>query len=197
MEYQAHLRFVSSFSSAKITMMTLVVHQHVENTVNLLTLSMDHATSEPQPFLDREFSTNGAVFSPDGRYVAYQSRETGQPEIYIRPYPGPGGQQTASVGGGQQPVWAANGELFYRDLTGERMMAVSVTTEPSLSVGTPGELFQGPYFNLAPGGSPRAQYDVTADGQRFLMLETDTMSRPEINVVLNWFKELTARVPVP
>ena len=177
---------------------TLVVHQHTGGPIKLLTLPMDGATAEPAVFLEREFSTLGAVFSPDGRYVAYHSQETGQGEIYIRPYPGPGGQQTASVGGGQQPVWAANGELFYRDLTGERMLLVAVTTEPSLVVGTPRQLFQGRFYNLLPGGSPRPQYDVTADGQRFLMVEAGTAeSRPQINVVLNWTQELLERVPVP
>ena len=135
---------------------SLMVHQHRGGAINLLTVPMDDANAAPDTFLEREFSTEGAVFSPDGRYVAYQSQESGQREIYVRPYPGPGGQQTVSVGGGQQPVWAATGELFYRDPDGRRMMAVSMTTDPMLIVGTPRELFQGSYVNLVPGGgSPR------------------------------------------
>ena len=176
---------------------TLVVHQHVGGRSNVLLLSTDEADAEPQLFLEGEVGSVGAVFSPDGRYVAYMSTETGEREVYVRPYPGPGGQQTVSVGGGQQPIWAASDELFYRDLSGERMMAVSVATEPSLRVGTTEQLFAGNYYNTSPGGSPRPQYDVTADGQRFLMLEAQEAERPQINVVLNWHQELLERVPVP
>src|SRR3954463_12036416 len=68
---------------------------------------------------------------------------TGQREIYIRGYSEPGGQVTVSVGGGRESVWANNGDLFYRSLTGERMFAVLVTTEPALKVQKPVELFQG------------------------------------------------------
>jgi hypothetical protein len=76
---------------------------------------------------------------------------------------------TASVGGGHELVWARNGELFYRSLNGEKMFSVSVETRPTLSVGTPTLVFQGRY-SFPPTGAPRAQYDVTADGKRFLML---------------------------
>lgn len=122
-----------------------------------------------QAFFKGDFNAEGADFSRDGRYVAYLAEETSQREIYIRPYRKPGGEVTVSVAGGREPVWAANGDVFYRNPTGEQMFAVSVTTEPTLKVGKPLELFQGPYF-VSPTGSPRAQYDVTADGQRFLML---------------------------
>ena len=111
---------------------------------------------------------------------------------------GPGGQQTVSVGGGHQPVWAASGELFYRDPEGTRMMAVTVTTDPTLTIGPPVELFQGQYYNRLPTGSPRSQYDVTADGQRFLMVAGDSAGpRQRFNVVLNWTEELLERVPLP
>ncbi len=125
--------------------------------------------------------------------------ETGQREIYIQPYPGPGGQETVSVGGGREPVWATNGELFYRNLAGDRVMAVSVTTEPTLTMGTSREVLQGNYVF----DSIHPQYDVTADGQRFLMLQDAATENsgeagpPPINTVLNWFEELKERVPVP
>jgi serine/threonine-protein kinase len=162
-------------------------------------LSMDRAESKPQVFFKGDFNAESAAFSRDGRYVAFLAQETGQREVYIRPYPGPGGQQTVSVGGGREPVWAANGELFYRSLTGEQMFVVSVTTVPTLKVGTPVQVFRGPYY-ISPTGSPRAQYDVTADGQRFLMLApspgTDTsVARSHFVVVENWFEELKRRVP--
>ena len=127
------------------------------------------------------------------------SAEAGPREVYIRPYRHTGGRVTVSVGGGREPVWANNGDLFYRNLTGYRMFAVSVTTEPTLKVATPVQLFQRPYYTSA-AGSPRPQYDVTADGQRFLMLAptsgTDaSVARPRIVVVQNWFEEVKRLVP--
>jgi hypothetical protein len=100
-----------------------------------------------------------------------------------------------SVGGGEEPVWAANGDLFYRSLEGDRMFRVSVTTMPALKVGPPEELFQTPFYT-SPTGSPRAQYDVTADGQRLLMLTTEVTGRPRVTVVQHWTDELRRLVPV-
>ncbi len=160
---------------------------------------MDTTDPTPRVFLKGDFTAEGAVFSPDGRYLAYQADAAGQREIYIRNYAKPGGQMTVSVGGGREPVWANNGDLFYRSLAGERMFAVSVTTEPALKVDRPVELFQGNYY-ISPAGSPRPQYDVARDGQRLLLLapppRTNTSGdRPRIVVVQNWLDELTRLVP--
>ena len=114
---------------------------------------------------------------------------------------GAGGLQRTpvSVVRGREPVWATNGELFYRNLAGDRVMAVSVTTEPTLTMGTPREVLQGNYVF----DSIHPQYDVTADGQRFLKLQDAATENsgeagpPPINTVLNWFEELKERVPVP
>jgi eukaryotic-like serine/threonine-protein kinase len=157
---------------------------------------MAEAKPEAKEFLKGRANEAGIVFAPDGKYVAYYSEETGRGEVYIRPYPGPGGRSTVSVGGGREPMWGGNGELFYRNFTGDRMMAVPVKTEPVLTIGTPRGVFGGRYY-LSP--SRRPQYDVTANGQRFLMLEagaTETSeARPNINIVLNWFEELKQKVP--
>ncbi|MBI4263354.1 MAG: hypothetical protein HY657_03175 [Acidobacteria bacterium] len=103
-----------------------------------------------------------------------------------------------SVGGGREPVWTASGELFYRNLTG-RVIMVSVTTQPELTIGAPRQLFQGPYY-LIPGGPARPQYDATRDGTRLLMLAADlsatSTARPRIVVVQNWTEELRRLVPV-
>ena len=162
-------------------------------------LSLDRVGSKPEVFLEGDFNAEGANFSPDGRYAAYLSQETGEREIYIRPYQGSGGQVTVSVGGGQEPMWAKNGDLFYRNLSGERMFVVPVATEPKLKVGTPVLLFRGPFYVPATG-SPRPQYDVTADGQRLLMLTTRSnpdspSARPRIVIVQGWFEELRRLVP--
>ena len=180
---------------------TFAAHQHVASGSNLLMIPSDGADAEPETWLEREFSDYGAVFSPDGRYVAHVSDQTGEREIYIRPFPGPGGQETVSVGGGDEPAWASNGELFYRRRSDYAMMVVEVSTEPTLNVGQPRELFRGGVY---PGGPPRAKYAVTADGQRFLMSADlvaspgrEAGTGPKVVVVQNWVEELKARVPVP
>ncbi len=82
---------------------------------------------KPRPFLQTPFYDGGARFSPDGRWLAYVSDESGRFEIYVQPFPGPGGKWQISNGGGIEPVWAKNGrELFYRN--GDRMMDVEITT---------------------------------------------------------------------
>ena len=180
---------------------TFAAHQHVSGGTNLLMIPLDGADVESETWLEREFSDNGAVFSPDGRYVAHVSDQTGEREIYIRPFPGPGGQETVSVGGGDEPAWASNGELFYRRPSDYAMMVVEVSTDPTLTVGQPRELFRGGVYL---GGPPRAKYAVTADGQRFLM-SADLVASPgreagtstKVVVVQNWVEELKARVPVP
>jgi eukaryotic-like serine/threonine-protein kinase len=81
-------------------------------------------------------------FSPDGHWIAYDSRESGRDEIYVRPYPGPGGKWQVSTDGGTEVVWNRNGrELFYR--SGTKMMAVEVNTVPTFSAGKPTQLFDG------------------------------------------------------
>ena len=179
---------------------TLTIHHHSsEEPTRILMLAMDQAEPKPQVFDVGESGAESADFSRDCRYVAYLSAEAGQREVYIRPYQHAGGRETVSAGGGREPVWANNGDLFYRNLTGDRMFAVSVTTEPKLKVGATVPLFQGPYYTSA-AGSPRPQYDVTADGQRFLMLSPasgadSSVSRPRIVVVQNWFEEVKRLVP--
>jgi serine/threonine protein kinase/Tol biopolymer transport system component len=147
-----------------------------------------------QPFLRTRFDEAVPRFSPDGRWLAYLSNESGRSEIYVQPYPGPGGKWQISTEGGKEPVWNPNGrELFYR--TGDKMMAVEITTQPSFSVGKPRMLFEGRY-RPTPVTSPN--YDVSRDGQRFLMLkpvEQEQAAPTQINVVLNWFEELKRRVP--
>jgi Tol biopolymer transport system component len=178
----------------------LALHHHRLNLpAPILMVAMDASDPKPEVFIGGEFNAEGANFSRDGHYVSYLSQETGQREIYVRPYPGPGGQVTVSVGGGQEPVWAKNGDVFYRNLTGDRMFAVRVTTEPALKVGTSVQLFQGTFY-IAPTGSPRPQYDVTADGKRLLMLApgsgTDSSAaRGRVVVVERWFEELQSKVP--
>ena len=134
------------------------------------------------------------MFSPDGRWLAYSSTESGRSEIHLMSYPGPGGKVQISTDGGTEPLWNRNGrELFYRG--GNRMMAVDITTQPNFAAGKPRVLFEGQYEASLVSD---ANYDVSPDGQRFLMLkgsQTEETAPTQINVVLNWFEELKRLVP--
>lgn len=113
----------------------------------------------------------------------------------MQSYPGPGGKWLISTDGGTEPVWNRNGrELFYR--SGNTMMAVEVTTQPTVSAAKPRVLFEGQYL-LTRFPQAGVTYDVSPDGQRFLMVKEieQTTTATQINVVLNWFEELTRRVP--
>jgi Tol biopolymer transport system component len=147
-----------------------------------------------EPFLKTRFDESVPRFSPDGHWLAYTSNESGRYEIYVQPYPGPGGKWQISTEGGTEPAWNSNGrELFYR--SGDKMMAVDIATQASFAAGKPRMLFQGPYERTA---ATAPNYDVSPDGQRFLMLkpaDTGESAPTQINVVLNWFEELKRRVP--
>lgn len=136
-------------------------------------------------------SEKEAVFSPDGRWLAYVSDESGSFEVYVQPFPGPGRRVQVSTGGGTEPAWSpAADELFYRN--GRQMIAARVSASGP-PFGRPAVLFEGWYHdNIAPCRS----YDVAADG-RFLMVSEpvgDDLPR-ELHVVLGWADELKRRVP--
>jgi len=160
--------------------------------LDLYTLSLKDG--KPQPFLRTPSNETAPRFSPDGHFIAYASDESGRFEIYVRPYPGPGGKWQISTEGGTEPAWNPKGrELFYR--SENKMMAVEVTTQGTFSAGKPKMLFEGPY---QPTPLTSTNYDVSPDGQRFLMLEpieSAGAAPAQINVVLNWFEELKQKVP--
>jgi serine/threonine-protein kinase len=133
----------------------------------------------------------GARLSPDGRWMTYVSDESGRNEIYLRPYDGPQRRWPISSQGGTQPLWNPNGrEIFYRN--GDKMMAVAVTTSPDVRLSPPHLLFEGRY--AFGSGITIANYDVTHDGQRFIMVK-DEAGAARLNVVLNWFDDLARVAP--
>jgi len=149
-----------------------------------------------QLFLRTPSNESSPRFSPDGQWLAYVSDESGRYEVYVQPYPGPGGKWQVSTEGGTEPVWNRSGrELFYRG-GNNKMMAVEITTRPSFAAGSPKLLFEaGQYMPpTGPFSYPFPNYDVSPDGQRFLMI-TKESKPPQINVVLNWFEELKRRMP--
>ena len=137
-----------------------------------------------------------AKFSPDSKWLAYVSDESGQTQVYVRPYPEPDVKWLISdeEEGGGQPVWSPDGtELFYR--SGDKTMVVSIQTQDqTLTAGSPRALFEGRYVNHS--SPPGYQYyDISPDGERFLMVKEEELPEAQINVVLNWFEELKRLVP--
>ena len=123
--------------------------------------------------------------------MAYVSNESGQFQVYLRRYPGPDSRWQVSTDGGTSPLWNRTGkELFYRN--GNKMMAVSVSTTPDVTLAAPRLLFEQRYSY----GSTIAltNYDVSADGQRFLMVKSES-GAAHLTVVLNWFSELSRLAP--
>ena len=151
-----------------------------------------------EPLLQGEFSRGNAEVSPDGRWLVYRSDQSGQMEVYVTPYPGPGATVPVSIGGGTSVTWSPDGsELIYR--LDDRMMVVSVDGDGGVPrIGPPTELFSGAYV-AADAGTSR-QYHVAPDG-RFLMLKDVTSQGaedalgPQVVLVQNWFEELRERVP--
>lgn len=155
----------------------------------------------PEWLVATEFTERNAVLSPDGRWMAYQSDESGQTEVYVRPFPNADDDlYLVSTAGGHRPLWSPVGdELFF--LSGDRenntMMSVAVETGDGFSAGVPRQLMPWPYWVRGEGRS----YDVSSDGQRFLTVKalSDELNEAErrITVVLNWTEELKRLAPVP
>lgn len=151
----------------------------------------------PTPLLQGQFAYGNASLSPDGRWLSYFSDESGEFEIYLQAYPGPGPKTPVSIGGGGELVWSPDGsELFYR--VGSTIMVVDVQSVPTLSVSESRVLFQSSHFSLGRGRS--RQYHVAPDG-RFLMIRAGAAQSGEpddydhLIVVENWLDELQRLVP--
>ena len=153
---------------------------------------------QTEPLVQTTFAEDNGEISPDGHWLAYQSNESGQNQISVRPFPNVGsGHWTISTSGGARPLWARSGkELFYLDGT-NAVTAVPIQSTPTFSAGNLTKLFDnGRYVAAGIGRS----YDVSLDGQKFLMIKAtangdQTSTSPSMVVVLNWTEELKARVP--
>ena len=159
------------------------------------------------PLLNQEHFETEPCVSPDGRWMAYQSDESGRIEIYVRTFPDMNnGRWQVSTNGGNSPLWSPNGqELYYR--SGDTTMAVAVETEPTFIPENPEVLFRGTYSSGVVNQN-NTQWDISPDGKRFLIIK-DTMntgsefkveeSEPtdprKITIVLNWDKVLKEKVP--
>jgi Tol biopolymer transport system component len=160
----------------------LFTERHPGTGMDIWLLATDSARP-PTPLVRTSFRELSASFSPDTRWVAYTSDESGQPEVYVQPFPGPGERIRVSVEGGTLPRWRRDGgELYYLD-SSERLVAVPVGPGPTPRVGAP-----APLFRFETGGSPdvAGRYDVSADGQRFLVIAPESAAAPGATVVLDW-----------
>jgi serine/threonine protein kinase len=132
-----------------------------------------------RPFKNTAAAERQGSLSPDGHWMAYVSNDSGHPEIYVEPVPGPGGRRQISSDGGEEPRWVRNGrEITYRN--GSKMMSVPVQLQPAFQTGRPIELFDSKFDR----GFGVAGYDVTPDGQTFLMTRPEHPAPTEIRVVI-------------
>jgi hypothetical protein len=156
---------------------------------------------KPVTVAQSKFAEGSPKFSPDGRWLAYCSNESGRSEIYVQPFPGPGPKIQISSEGGNDPVWRrTGGELYYRN--GDAMMVVEVRTNPAFTAGRPRELWRGSYSHgmsssCGQPGVTSFNYEVTPDGQKFLMIKDAyrDLASTRVHVVLGWSRELARLVP--
>jgi serine/threonine protein kinase len=140
-----------------------------------------------RPFKRTPAAERQGSLSPDGHWLAYVSNESGRSEIYVEPVPGPGGRRQISSEGGEEPRWVRNGrEITYRN--GTRMMSVPVQMQPTFQAGKPVELFDHKFDR----GFGVSGYDVTSDGQTFVMTRSEHAAPTEIRVVMGWPSEKRA-----
>jgi serine/threonine protein kinase/Tol biopolymer transport system component len=164
------------------------------------------ANRERKPLLQGKHAEVQPKISPDGRWMAYTSDESGKAEVYVRTFPSVNeGRWQVSSDGGNSPLWSPDGrELFYRN--GDATISVKVETEPTFKHGNPKTLFRGPYVTPLFDNSP---WDISPTTKKFLMLkppattatksikqEGASIPQQKIIVVLNWFEQLKERVPV-
>ena len=166
------------------------MRQNSQTSRDIYVLSLSGRT-RPQPVVSTFAFEGGPQFSPDGHWMTYASDESGQMQVYVRPFPGPDRRWPVSTRGGTQPLWNRNGkEIFYR--IGNKMMVVDVSGgSANLTLSQPRQLFDQRYVfqNVS-----LANYDVSLDGERFLMVK-DEAGSGRLNVVLNWTEELKRLVP--
>ncbi len=168
-----------------------VSHPETQSDIWYLERKEHSGSWESRPFVQTPSNQREAKFSPDGRFVAYLSDDSGRLEAYVRTFPKGDRKWTVSNNGATGPRWSQNGrELFC--VEGRALAFVSVLAGPAFSVGPPAPLFTAPL-----SGQPYARYDVSADGRQFLVAErlgpgTET-AEPSVRVVQNWYEEFRGR----
>ena len=169
----------------------IVFHQSNAGTASDIYVLPLAGERKPEVFLQTPFTEAEAAFSRDGRWLAYQSNESGTVEIYVRPFPSGSGKWQISTNGGRYARWSPDGrELYYRNDDGLAVVSVD-PSGGSFVADKPRQLFKGPYLSLSIYGSTLADYDVSPDGRRFVMMEGEQQLRnTKVTVVFNWFEVL-------
>jgi hypothetical protein len=160
------------------------------------TFTLDLAdVRQPRPWANPLSGEHSVTVSPDGAWAAYVSDQSGRPEVYVRPSSGNGGAVQVSMSSGDAPTWShSGGELFFRDGQRSVLMAVSVTTKPTLTVSGP--------RRIMPPGSAAANvavdsYDVMPDDRHFVVARetsADSTNHRQLSIITSWLQELNARV---
>jgi serine/threonine-protein kinase len=183
-----------SFSPDGARLIFYGINTKTGNDIEMVSLGKEHRVT---PLAQTTFTERNPDVSPDGRWLAFESDESGRLEVHVRPFPDVDeGRWQVSTSGGTRPRWAPGGrELFYFVEPG-RMMVVPVQSGATFAAGNPQLVFEGRYVASQPGRT----YDVSADGQRFLMIKErgavgQTSTAREIVVVQNWTEELKRLVP--
>jgi serine/threonine-protein kinase len=176
---------VTGFNEGVITPDGRAVVYQLDNNIEMRALTGD--TTRKVVASSRYFE-NEARVSPDGRWVAFVTDESGSDQVVVQPLSGTGARVQVSANGGTEPVWSRDGRrLFYR--AARRFVAANVTTTPTFAVTSRDILFGDTFLTAA---APHANYDVTPDGKRLLVLEA--VEDPQILVVSNWGTEVRARL---
>jgi serine/threonine-protein kinase len=173
---------------------TIVFTLNEEETgTNIYTRPLD-GSKPARPFRVTRSAEDYPSFSPDGRWLAYNSDETGRPEVYVETFPGPGERYQISANGGREPRWARNGEIFFR--SGDELRVVSTRLAAGFEFDTERVLFNFPILPHPSGGVSVRVYDVSSDGRRILAITTPAALRPHhIEIVTDWTSELARLVP--
>ncbi len=165
----------------------LLITQTVGTSLDVSVVFPDSADRNPRPLVQSPASEHEGKFSPDGRWIAYVSNESGRQEVYVTAFPGARGRWQVSTHGGEEPVWSRDGkELFYRSSAG-KLMAVAIETKPQWRAGVPRPLFELKDI---------AAFDVFPDGREFVGIRTTgrDLGPPEVVAVVGWFDEVKRRV---
>ena len=185
-----HPQWPSSFSPGGDWLAFSELHPETGRDIWMLPLQGDRS---PTPFLVTSAKERMARFSPDGRFVAFVSDDSGRDEVYVLPFPGPGPKVSISPRGGTAPMWSRDGRRLFYQLA-PQMLAVDIRYGPTLSVSAPTVLFEGTYRN--PSDRDFAQYDVGPGDVGFVMVQADdTPEQRRIHVMLNWLEELKRLAP--
>jgi Tol biopolymer transport system component len=150
---------------------------------------------EPKPFLNSPFNEGSPALSPDGRWLAYLSNESGSNEVYVRPFPGPGGKWQVSTGGGSTPKWSHDGkELFNRTADSKMMLVTCTSSGDSFRADKPQLWSSGQYTNRG-----NYNFDLHPDGKGFAVLRApgtgETLAVNKISFIFNFFDELRSKFP--